>query len=441
MSTTTIDTNKSKISILNLVPGYDAERDIDLCEPCIFSIEVLVPYELDSFRYRGIEAEIWTNACDIVSSTGRWHEIPSEKISLKKSPLGRVHQFTACVLPIMCGHFEYTVRARAPKSGNTDWTWGENFQKNGKINVTRNPEENTFGLTRDIRQFWQWFEDCEHTISLQPHASPLTSPLGMCDFDSTADQVIAYVSAYMATNALQNGVSLDSCRILLPRLCTNNWIRSRGNLRRLLVLFTGSCLRANLLERKLKDIPYNECTSHHSFSFSSPSSIDSHICKCIPSILLKLALLTDNNKKRSVPNDVIFDLLLSYIKNSPTDEIDSNLPFDLIQLLIQSDDVMLYMYISRLLRVLYEKSNIIINKHKNIYMSNYVVYAIIETLNLYSVLVTENACALREREVDDAIYTEGQQGPLHLLIKFIRSLYIDKSRYPFNIYIYILFPL
>lgn len=51
------------------------EYRICLCEPCTFSIDVLVPYEcflfhqtlpnrLDIFDNRGIETQIWTNLCD-----------------------------------------------------------------------------------------------------------------------------------------------------------------------------------------------------------------------------------------------------------------------------------------------------------------------------------------------------------------------------------------
>lgn len=59
---------------------YDMEREIDICEPCNFVIEILIPYEylplcifisasLDCYAYRGIECDLWTNACDIYRYT------------------------------------------------------------------------------------------------------------------------------------------------------------------------------------------------------------------------------------------------------------------------------------------------------------------------------------------------------------------------------------
>lgn len=34
-------------------------------------------------------------------------------------------------------------------------------------------------------------------------------------------------------------------------------------------------------------------------------------------------------------------------------------------------------------------------------------------------------------ELNDTMCTEGQLSPLHLIIKFIRSIFVDKNQYPF----------
>ena len=82
----------------------------------------------------------------ISSSTGRWHEVHAHKVSLQKQPEGRVHVFNVSILPIMCGHFEYTIRIRAPKLRNPEWIWYSAYKTNGKVKVIRTANSTIFGL-------------------------------------------------------------------------------------------------------------------------------------------------------------------------------------------------------------------------------------------------------------------------------------------------------
>lgn len=82
----------------------------------------------------------------ISSSTGRWHEVHAHKVSLQKQPEGRVHIFNVSILPIMCGHFEYTIRVRAPKLRNPEWIWYSAYKTNGKVKVIRTANSTIFGL-------------------------------------------------------------------------------------------------------------------------------------------------------------------------------------------------------------------------------------------------------------------------------------------------------
>ena len=164
----------STITFYRISPDYDMEREIDICEPCNFVIEILIPYDLDCYAYRGIECDLWTNACDIYSSTGRWHEVHAHKVSLQKQPEGRVHIFNVSILPIMCGHFEYTIRVRAPKLRNPEWIWYSAYKTNGKVKVIRTANSTIFGLCNDIRQFWQWYQDACGLIHYANNADSLS---------------------------------------------------------------------------------------------------------------------------------------------------------------------------------------------------------------------------------------------------------------------------
>ena len=184
-----------------------------MCEPCTFLIDVLVPYEssspaplpprLDVYDNRGIETQIWTNVCDKFSSTGRWHAIPARRIDLHRELRGRIHSFAVSVVPIRCGVFEFTARARAPKSGNPDWVWGSAYDKNETLHVVRTGSQRT-GLTQgSVRQLAQWFDDVltywivEDT---EPAANRRRSVLA------------AYTAVFLAVIALQEGEDVGVVR-------------------------------------------------------------------------------------------------------------------------------------------------------------------------------------------------------------------------------------
>lgn len=177
-----------------------------LCEPCTFLIDVLVPYEsssptpltprLDVYDNRGIETQIWTNVCDKFSSTGRWHAIPARRIDIHRELRGRIHSFAVSVIPIRCGVFEFTARARAPKSGNPDWVWGSAYDKNETLHVVRTGSQRT-GLTQgSVRQLAQWFDDVL-TYWLVEDTEPAAN--------RRRSVLAAYTAVFLAVIALQEG--------------------------------------------------------------------------------------------------------------------------------------------------------------------------------------------------------------------------------------------
>lgn len=186
----------------------DAAREYRarLCEPCTFLIDVLVPYEsssptpltprLDVYDNRGIETQIWTNVCDKFSSTGRWHAIPAQRIDIHRELRGRIHSFAVSVIPIRCGVFEFTARARAPKSGNSDWVWGSAYDKNETLHVVRTGSQRT-GLTQgSVRQLAQWFDDVL-TYWLVEDTEPAAN--------RRRSVLAAYTAVFLAVIALQEG--------------------------------------------------------------------------------------------------------------------------------------------------------------------------------------------------------------------------------------------
>lgn len=177
-----------------------------MCEPCTFLIDVLVPYEssfptpltprLDVYDNRGIETQIWTNVCDKFSSTGRWHAIPAQRIDIHRELRGRIHSFAVSVIPIRCGVFEFTARARPPKSGNSDWVWGSAYDKNETLHVVRTGSQRT-GLTQgSVRQLAQWFDDVL-TYWLVEDTEPAAN--------RRRSVLAAYTAVFLAVIALQEG--------------------------------------------------------------------------------------------------------------------------------------------------------------------------------------------------------------------------------------------
>ena len=148
-----------------------------LCEPCTFLIDVLVPYESSS-------------------PTGRWHAIPARRIDIHRELRGRIHSFAVSVIPIRCGVFEFTARARAPKSGNPDWVWGSAYDKNETLHVVRTGSQRT-GLTQgSVRQLAQWFDDVL-TYWLVEDTEPAAN--------RRRSVLAAYTAVFLAVIALQEG--------------------------------------------------------------------------------------------------------------------------------------------------------------------------------------------------------------------------------------------
>lgn len=157
------------------------EFRIRLCEPCTFTIDVLVPYEfsllwniifIDLMFLIIVElkrrfGQIYVTSIGILfafsilisSSTGRWHAIQARRMEIHKELRGRVHSFSVSVIPIRCGVFEFTARTRAPKSGNCNWIWADLYEQNEVIHVIRTGSQRV-GLTQgSVRQLAQWFDD------------------------------------------------------------------------------------------------------------------------------------------------------------------------------------------------------------------------------------------------------------------------------------------
>ena len=164
---------------------------------------------LDLFDTRGLEAQIWTNICDKYSSTGRWHAIPARRIEIRKELRGRVHSFSASFLPIRCGSFEFTARARAPKSECSNWIWATQDAKNEFIHVTRegiNRSELTQGM---VRQLAQWFDNlliCWHMHDRRQSRENDESNLSM---KHSNHNLTAFVAAFLSVIALLNGIDVS----------------------------------------------------------------------------------------------------------------------------------------------------------------------------------------------------------------------------------------
>ena len=210
--------------------GEGNRYQVNLCEPCTLTVEVIVPYEwedlkwwyylrrLDVFDNRGIETQIWTNICDKYSSTGRWHAIPTRRTEIRKELKGRVHLFSASFIPIRCGLFEFTARTRAPKSDNHRWIWAGLFEMNESIQVSRT-EMICHGFTQGrVRQLAQWFDSLlmywsASKSSQNSHDHILYNP----SYLPHSNAIVAYVAAFLAVIALCNGTEV----VLSPVIQTN----------------------------------------------------------------------------------------------------------------------------------------------------------------------------------------------------------------------------
>ena len=167
----------------------------------------LIP-RLDGFDNRGIETQIWTNLCDKYSSTGRWHAIPSCRTEIRRELRGRVHSFSASVIPIRCGMFEFTARTRAPKSGNNEWIWASKFEKNEKVHVIRTGTQRNGFSQGSVRQLAIWFDDILMYWQLKDTEHPSAT--------HHRNLLTAYTAVFLAVIALQQGIKV--------------WHRQRGSM-------------------------------------------------------------------------------------------------------------------------------------------------------------------------------------------------------------------
>ena len=145
--------------------------------------------------------------CDKYSSTGRWHAIPARRTEIHKELRGRVHSFSASIIPIRCGVFEFTARTRAPKSGNSDWVWATHYEKNETIHVIRTGTQRS-GLTQGaVRQLAQWFDD----ILICWYVSEMDHRSGSCCSKNESGHSIlaAYSAAFLSVIALQEGTDVS----------------------------------------------------------------------------------------------------------------------------------------------------------------------------------------------------------------------------------------
>lgn len=172
-----------------------------------FFFQHLIP-RLDGFDNRGIETQIWTNLCDKYSSTGRWHAIPSCRTEIRRELRGRVHSFSASVIPIRCGMFEFTARTRAPKSGNNEWIWASKFEKNEKVHVIRTGTQRNGFSQGSVRQLAIWFDDILMYWQLKDTEHPSAT--------HHRNLLTAYTAVFLAVIALQQGIKV--------------WHRQRGSM-------------------------------------------------------------------------------------------------------------------------------------------------------------------------------------------------------------------
>ena len=193
-----METRQRNIALVCASPAHSSSMSLfPTSDPVLFP---LYP-RLDVYDNRGIETQIWTNICDKFSSTGRWHAIPARRIDIHRELRGRIHSFAVSIIPIRCGAFEFTARARAPKSGNPDWVWGSSYDKNETLHVIRTDSQRT-GLTQgSVRQLAQWFDDVL-TSWLVEGMTP-TKPESVCNHRRNV--VAAYTAVFLAVIALQEG--------------------------------------------------------------------------------------------------------------------------------------------------------------------------------------------------------------------------------------------
>lgn len=93
--------------------------------------------------------------------------------------------------------FEFTARARAPKSGNSDWVWGSAYDKNETLHVVRTGSQRT-GLTQGSVR------------AARASGSTTCSPTGSWRTRNPppivgAAWLAAYTAVFLAVIALQEG--------------------------------------------------------------------------------------------------------------------------------------------------------------------------------------------------------------------------------------------
>ena len=96
--------------------------------------------------------------------------------------------------------FEFTARTRAPKSGNSEWIWAAEFEKNETVHVIRTGSQRAGLSLGCVRQLAIWFDDILMYWQLKDSKGHSSNHF--------RNLLTAYTSVFLSVIALQQGVKV-----------------------------------------------------------------------------------------------------------------------------------------------------------------------------------------------------------------------------------------